>query len=208
MTTEEDRLRRELRAMAAVNRQLQAQLDEPTASAKPRRAGRADQWIDKLVTAGASDPSVVRSADGRIFVVEGDEKRAVKAGIIAAAIEETLGAARQVSSAQLDGWRDGVPVELLEAPDGAAFVVIGGRRHNLRGVPLPYPVSNRQASEFPSGDDLNVASANIPRSRYVEATSPQHQVARLKDAVKKKGVVGTTKAVTRRVNRRLRGSKP
>ena len=97
MTTEEERLRRELRAMGAVNRQLQAQLDEPIAAAKPRRAGRADQWIDKLVTAGTSDPSLVRSREGRMFVVEGNEKRAVKAGILAAAIEQALGTAREVS---------------------------------------------------------------------------------------------------------------
>jgi hypothetical protein len=208
MSEEEERLRRELRAMAAVNRQLQAQLDEPSSVTKHRRAGRADDWIDKLVTAGVSQPSLVRSAAGAVFVVEGKTKRAVKAGILAAAIEQALGTAREVTEAELAGWDDGVPVELLEAPDGTAFVIVGGKRHTARGVPLPFPVNNRQASEFPSGDDFNVAAANIPRSRYLEVTSPQYQMQRVKEAVRKKGVVGTGKAVARRVTRRLgRGSK-
>jgi hypothetical protein len=203
MTTEEDRLRRELRAMGAVNRQLQAQLDEPASATKQRRSTSGGEWIDALAARGASSPTLVRSSRGEVFVVEGDQKRAVRAGILAAALEELIGSARDTADGALGKWDDGVPVELFEAPSGPPFIVIGGRRHTVRGVPLPHPVSNKQASEFPEGDDVNVAAANVARRKYQEATSPRFQIERLKTAVQQRGLTGTAKSAARRVRNKL-----
>jgi hypothetical protein len=209
MTTEQadderDRLRRELRAMGAVNRQLQAQLDEPTAVVRHRRANRGTEWIEKLVTNGAVDSLLVQSADGKVYLIEAEEKRAVNAGIVAAALEEALGVPGTVSNDQLTQWADGVPVEIFEAADGAPFVVVGGKRCTVRGVPLPYPVDNRHASALPRGDDLNVAAANVSRRRYREATSPRFQIDRAKAVIAEKGVVASGKAAVRRVGKLLK----
>lgn len=201
---ERDRLRRELRAMGAVNRQLQAQLDEPATVVRHRRANRGTEWIEKLVANGATGSSLVQSADGKVYIVEAEEKRVVSAGIVAAALEEALGQPGAVSRDQLAQWADGVPVELFEAADGAPFVVVGGRRCTVRGVPLPYPVNNRQASAFPRGDDLNVAAANVSRRRYREAASPAFQIDRVKTAIAEKGLVGSGRAAARRARRLLK----
>lgn len=203
MSEQEDRLRRELRAMGAVNRQLQAQLDEPAAATKQRRSTTGGDWIDALAARGATVPSLVRSTRGEVFVVEGDQKRAVRAGILSAALEEQLGAAIPTPDAALAKWDDGVPVELFEAPNGAPFVVVGGTRRTVRGVPLPHPVSHKQASEFPEGGELNVAAANVARTAYRQATSARHQVARVKAAVQQRGVGGTVRAAVGRTRRKL-----
>ena len=206
MSSDEDQLRRELRAMAAVNQQLQARLDEPAATpVRPRRAQLGTDWIEELVRTPAAEPSLVRTRAGKVFVVEGDAKRPVGAGIIAAALEQSMGRSREVSESELDGLRDSAPVEIFEAPDGPPFVVLGRKRCRVRGIPLSHPVSNKQASEFPQGDDVDVSAANVSRLRYQDATSAQFQMGRLREAVAKKGLVGTSKAVARRVRRRLRG---
>lgn len=192
--------------MGAVNRQLQAQLDEPAAAIRQRRATPGAEWIDALVSKGVTQPSLVRTTDGKVFVVEGDEKRPVHSGILAAGLEDALGEAREVGATELGRWADGVQVELFEAPDGPPFVVVGGMRRTVRGIPLPHPVTNKQASEFAQGDDVNVAAANISRARFKQVSSPQFQVDRLRKAVKDKGIAGTGKAVLQRTRRKLRGS--
>lgn len=204
VSTEEDRLRRELRAMAVVNRQLQAQLEEPQSMVKQRRATSRNEWIELLAAAGINEPQLVRSPDGKTFVVEGDVRRPVRSGILAAALEEMLHPARAVTEAELNRWSEGVPVEVLEAPNGPPFVVVGGRRHPVRGLPLPHPVTNKDASEFPEGEELNVAAANISRTRYRQVMSPEFQLDRIKGAVKRKGVLGAAKTAVKRVQRRLR----
>jgi hypothetical protein len=196
---EQDRLRRELRAMAAVNRQLQAQLEEPTGARRDRRAATGIAWIEQLAAMGVSDAHLARSPDGSVFVIEGTRKRPVRSGIIAAAIEQSFGAPRDITDAELDQLTEGVPVELFEASSGAPFVVLGGRRCGARGVPLPHSVDNRHASEFPEGDEINVAGANVSRRRFEEAMSGQFQMSRVRGAIQKKGALGTVKALGRRV---------
>jgi hypothetical protein len=141
-----------------------------------------------------------------MFVVEGEERRVVKSGILAAGMELTFGPPRDATDAELGPLADGIPVELLEPPDGPPFVVVGGTRHSVRGIPVPHPVSNRQASEFPQGAEINVAAGNVSRRMYRQAASPQHQLERVKRSIDKRGVVGTAKAGVRKVSRKL-GSK-
>ena len=203
MATEEERLRRELRAMGAVNRQLQAQLDEPGAAARPTRAVKGGEWADHLAAKGASQPSLIRTSDGKVFVVEGQERREVKSGILAAGLELTMRSSREMTASELAELTEGIPVEMFEAPDGPPFVVVGGSRHTVRGIPLPHPISNRQASEFPQSDEVNVAAANVARTKYRQAASPSFQLDRLKGSVQKRGLLGTGKAAARRVSRKL-----
>jgi hypothetical protein len=204
MTEEEERLRRELRALAAVNRQLQVQLEEPGRGgvARHRRASTADVWIGVLATRGKSDAHLVQDPDGAVFVVEGTIKRAVRSGILGAALAQALGLPRRVSLDELSAWDDGIPVELFESPNGTPFMVIAGERRHVRGVPLTYPVDNRQTSELPQGPDINVAAANVARYR-VEAVG-SGQVDRVRNAVQDKGLLGTARAFAGRAKRRVK----
>jgi hypothetical protein len=212
-----DRLRRELRAMAAVNRQLQAQLDgtggraiavggaaisaaggdllAPTGTQRgagggptPRRAPQAVGWMAELeLTANAGAPQLVRGPTGSIYVIEANRRREVKSGLLAAALDEALGGYREVDERELDQWSDGVPVEVFEGPHGPAFVVVGGRRLAVRGLPLPHPVSAEQMQLFPEGDVLNVAAANVARQRFDHAVSGRYQVERAREAIAREG---------------------
>jgi hypothetical protein len=230
MSETEERLQRHVRAMGAMNRQLQAQLEGGggapwgtpssqggdllaaagtaafgTSAAGARRAATAGGWLEQLAmgTDGAK-PVLVRRRNGRAFLVEGGYRREIRSGVIAAALEEKFGAAREVKDSEFDRWTDGVPVEVLEGPQGPPFVVAGGRRLPLRGMPLPYPVSGDQTALFPKGPEVNVGAANVSRARFREAMYGRYQMERLRSAVARKGVVGTAKETARRATRRAR----
>ena len=72
----------------------------------------------------------------------------MRAGIVAAALEELFGSARDTADAALAKWDDGVPVELFEAPSGPPFVVLGGKRHTVRAsrYPIPSATSKHRSS--------------------------------------------------------------
>src|SRR5438046_1382369 len=59
------------------------------------------------------------------------------------------------------------PVEVFDSGSGPAFLVVGGRRLPLRGLPLPYLVSSEDMLLFPEGEELNVAASTrwAPPSR-------------------------------------------
>jgi hypothetical protein len=196
--TSNDRLRRELRAMAAVNRQLQVSSSESAIARGARRSGTATPWIEDLAGTGVREARLVKAADGAVFVVEGQTKRPLRSGLLAAAVEQVLGGSSSASGDELQMLDEGAPVELLEASKGAPFVVIGGRRHTVTGLPLPYPVDDLAASEMPEGDVLDVAAANIARRRFEEAMSGRLQVRRATGSIARKGVVGTVRSIGRR----------
>lgn len=204
MTDEVDRLRRELRAMAVANRQLQAQIEEPVGGRRDRRSSIGIGWIEQLAAVGTSDPEVVRLPDGTVWVLEAGRKRPVRSGILAAAIDQAIGPTSDATPEQLDTLQEGVPVEMFETSSGAPFVVIGGRRHSIRGAPLPYPVDNHHASEFAESDEINLAAANVSRRRFDEAMSGQFQLGRVRATIEGRGVVGTAKAVGARARGRVR----
>jgi len=227
----EERLQRHVRAMGAMNRQLQAQLDGGggrvwgassgqdgdllattgsatfgTSGANARRAATAGGWLEQLATGGdGAAPFLVRRKNGRTFLVEGGYRREIRSGVIAAALEEKLGAARVVKDGEFGRWTDGVPVEALEGPQGPPFVVVGGRRLPLRGMPLPYPVSGDQMELLPKGAELNVGTANVSRARFRQAMYGRYQAERLRSAVARRGIIGTAKEAARRATPRLRG---
>jgi len=109
-----------------------------------------------------------------------------------------------VKESEFDRWTDGVPLEVLEGPQGPPFVVVGGRRLPLRGMPLPYPVSGEHMQLFPQGPAINVGSANVSRARFRHAMYGRYQVERLRSAVARKGIIGTAKEAARRATRRAR----
>jgi hypothetical protein len=176
---------------------------EPAAEA--RRAGRARTLIEQLELQGnAGEPALVRRGNGALYIVEAGRKREIKSGILGATIERDFGQARDVTDDELEQLPDGVPVDIFEGPTGSAFVIYGGQRRPLRGLPLPYPLSERQTQLFPEGEELNVSAANIARSRFEQASSAGYQVQRARAALAAKGTVATTRTAAKRVARKAK----
>lgn len=227
--SENERLRRHLRAMSAMNRQLQAQLagggglgtpgaggvggDLLTgpggyfggaAAGSPRRVSVASAWLEQLQLQGTQEPTLVRRADGHAFVVEGERRREIKSGLLAAALEQSIGEAREVGPDELERWTEGAPVEVLEGPKGPAFVVVGCRRLPIRGLPLPHPVSADEMQMFPEGAEINVAAANVARSRFDGAVSGRYHLGRVQRVLQREGPVRGSVGLVKRAARRLR----
>jgi hypothetical protein len=202
-TPDVERLRRHLRAMGAVNRQLHAQLeggtvrlaegagapqDDPLATPDGldggmaaitvRRASVASAWLEQLQLQGGGKPSLVRTPKRGMFVVEGTLRREIKSGLIFLALARAFGEPRQMRESELERLEEGPPVEVLEGGTGPAFVVVGGRRWPIRGLPLPYLVSTREMLSVPEAEELNVAAA---------LASPSTQIKRVRAVVAREG---------------------
>jgi len=194
---ESERLRRHLRALSAVNQQLHAQLESGTLSI--RRPTVGSQWIEQLQLLGSvSEPYLVHHPKHGNFLIEQPLRRLVKAGMIYVALEGVLGAGREVGDAELDGFTEGPPVEVLEANFGPAFIVVAGRRLTIRGLPLPYSVTAEEMMRFPEGEELRVGGAGGGGSRTTRGG-----VTRARALVRKEGPVKGTTAVLKRVKRKV-----
>lgn len=242
--TEADRLRRHLRAMAVVNRQLQAQLTEPStapaatgaggldlaprvvvrvsrvvwrrlgphlppemaevvrkrvksrllpaAGGRPPGTGRAGAAGGRTTVgpasssllhglepgAGGAPARLARRGDGVLFVLDGGGRRRVRSGLLGAALEVTLGEARPLGDED-EALGDGPLVDVLVDPGGNAWVVAGGRRLPVRGLPLPALVGAEDIARFPTGPPVDVAAANRPRWTEGASRPSPHPLARL-----------------------------
>jgi len=202
------RLRRQLRAQSAVNRQLHAQLDGGSvrvassrgsegaaATLNLRRVTEGSSWLEQLQMHGGGKPFLVQTPTQGSYAIDGEMRRQVKAGMLFAALTRVLGAPRDVSDQDLERWSPGPPVEVLESDSGPAFLVIGGRRLPLRGLPLPYLVSNQDMLLFPEGEELNVAAS----ARAV----PPSRSARARTVLKKEGPLRGAASLARAAVRRI-----
>lgn len=218
---EHERLRRHLRALSAVNRQLHAQVEggalRPVAAASRddllgggsdgagnrlamlalRRGAAGSEWIEQLQLLGsAAEPFLARCPSRGSYLIEGRLRRQIKAGILIAALERMIGDSREMSQADLDHYTDGPPVEVLEGPTGPAFVIVAGRRLPLRGLPLPYPVTLEEMLRFPEGQELRIVGR---RTRS----------ARVRSLMSREGALGAGAAVVKRGSRRvLKSARP
>ena len=122
--------------MAAVNRQLQAQLEEPVGARRDRRSSVGIGWIEQLATLGSSEASLVRAENGAIYVIEETRKRPVRSGLDRGSDRGSARHARD-NQKELEGYAEGVPVELFESSKGAPFIVMGGMRHGPAAFPCP-----------------------------------------------------------------------
>jgi hypothetical protein len=117
------------------------------------------------------------------------------------ALEGVLGAAREVGDSELDRWNEGPPVEVLEAPSGAAFVIVAGRRLTLRGLPLPHPVTSEEMLRFPEGAELRVGAVTGGT-----AAARGGKVRRVVGRVRREGPARAAIAIAKRGLRRVRSS--
>jgi hypothetical protein len=175
------RLRRQLRAMAAVNEALRAQLEAlgahpgpgtapapgpldppeppPPLGAAPRRGRAAVEWSDALALAPGGDaPLLVQHEDGSLYVIEGGRRRPLSSRLLVGPLEDLLGGRRRVTADELAPLDEGAPVEVLEVQGRPPFVVVGGRALTVRGLPLPFPVEPELLDALPSGPALDVAA--------------------------------------------------
>lgn len=208
-----DRMRRHLRALSAVNRQLQAQLEagarvsdgagrddggsEGTvwSTLTIRRGTSGSGWLEQLQLQGGGDPYLVRGATKGVFLVEGVLRRQIKSGLIFGALARTLGEPKLVKDSEVERWHEGPPVEVMEGGTGPAFIVVGGRRVPLRGLPLPHLVSTEEMLMFPEGAELNIAA--------VPAPSFGSRLSRIRKLAKREGVFRAGLTVTKRGIRRF-----
>ena len=210
-TDELERLRRQLRAQSTVNRQLHAQLEGGTVRVAAagrstgatgarnaltvRRVAEGGAWLEHLHMHGGGDPFLVRTPTKGMYVIEGDMRRPVKAGILFTALTRVLGAPREMTDQDLRRWSTGPPVEVMESGSGPAFLVVGGRRLPLRGLPLPFLVSTDDMLLFPEGEELHVATATAPQLS---------RGARMRKTLQDEGPVRGGAQLARKVARRLK----
>ena len=210
-TEELQRLRRQLRAQSAVNRQLHAQLDGGTvrvaasgrgagdgarSALTVRRVTEGGPWLEHLHMHGGGEPFLVQTPTKGVYVVDGEMRRQVKAGMLFAALTRVLGAPREISDHDLQRWSTGPPVEVMESGSGPAFLIVGGRRLPLRGLPLPYLVSTEDMLLFPEGEELNVTAAT--------RSAPPSRGARMRTVIEKEGAARGGAKLLRKAWRRLR----
>ena len=188
------RLLRHVRALSEVNDQLQAQLRSAPAPRNPATGGEGTERLE--LRAAASEPFLVRSHKRGCFLVEGSLRREIKAGILFAALARAIGQVREVRDSQLDTWNEGPPVEVFLAPHGPAFVVIGGRKHSIRGLPRPYQVATDEMLRFPVGPELLI---RVP---------PPTRGARIRRVLRREGFWSGSAITARRAIGRLRRMLP
>jgi len=218
MGKQESQLRRELQAASAVNRQLHAQLDGSGAGVA-RSAGVADDrgavarrsdtgraWLMSLADLRDGKPQLVE-VDGRTIVVEGGQRREVSSRLLAGALASRLGSPRRMSAAEVAGLRDAPPVEVVEGPSGAPFVIVGGQRLPIRGLPMTHPVGNAELDLFPIGKPVDLVASHVPRAQYKRAFTGRAQLDWLRDQVRANGgPVRGTVAVASKAARKARSA--
>jgi hypothetical protein len=189
-----ERLRRHVLAIAALNRELHARL-----GASATRSSTAEGWLEQLMPgAGGFDVRIARG-NNATYVIEGDTRRRISSRLVTSALSDALGPVQWVTDEELSALEDGPPVEVLEGQFGPPFVIVGGRRLPIRGMPLPFPVDHQEAQQFPLGVELNIARSNVPRARA------RYQVHRVRAAVVRRGgVVPAARAAADLVGRKAR----
>lgn len=187
-----ERLQREVLALAAVNRQLQADLEgrgllavaaprdrlaTPPPTGPPTSAGLgAFRSVITQVQGGTGDPDEpvrVVEAGGATYLLEGRSARPVPSSIIAAMLEELLGPKQTVTADQLANYADGDPLTVLQGPTGPPFLAMAGRRTAVRGWPTIQKVAAEIADDLDDGGELNVAAV-VARTRAASATTPSN----------------------------------
>lgn len=170
-----------------------------------KRSLRARGWEPGLVAGGEVGARLVSDPDGAVFVVEDGARRRVSSALLVPPLERALGRAEPISAAELSALSDGVPVEVLEAPSAPPFVVVGGQRRSVRGLPVPHAVSDVLVVSLPKGDTLDITRRPVPAPRPTPRPAPRPgPLGRLEASLRRRGPVGTLKRGVRAVERKAR----
>jgi hypothetical protein len=198
---ESERLRRHIRALSAVNRELHAQLPDSSWTAnRVRRGSLGHLWCTELQQMQTTErPELVQGPGSGLQLIEGGVRRPVVSHVLAAALAAAFGPVRAVTEEAIDGYAEGPPVAVLEGSIGRPFVIVGGTRFTLRGLPLPHPVTDDDMLAFPAGDELVVGAG---------LRSGTTRFERMRLLFSDAGPVAATQALARKAGRRLRRRRP
>jgi hypothetical protein len=120
-----------------------------------RRHDRAVGWLQELAEGATGTPAVLVTAPDRsVWVVEGSVRRQVRSGLLVPLLEDLLGPRRDATEPEL-ARPEGRVVEILESREGLPFLVVGGVRHPLRSLPVPFPVDEAGAAQLRQGVELD-----------------------------------------------------
>lgn len=196
----DDRLRRQLRAMAAVNRQLHDQIAESAGAPGPVSGANVPASTthpDRTEVPPMSSPSgstgtpyLTRRSDGVVFLVDGDGRRKVRSGLLAAALQLAFGSPKPEGDEAYGAPGDVPELEILRGPSGDPFVLIDGTRRVLKGLPVPRTLTSAEVERHPMGPALDLGRAVVARSSPGGADGAR--------------VRGEVRRVLRGVKRRLR----
>ena len=201
------RLQREIRALAAVNRQLQMEVEGRGASAlSPPGEHRADQAragasrlgdlgpfrsaITEVRWGGTSPGELVRvvACANRHYLIEGNVARPVSSTVVLALVESALGGAVAMSADELAELVEGEPVTLSQTPTSPPFLVVSGLRIDVRGWPKVNKVPASVLDALATGPEVDAAKVitqgrspghNSSRSQTLGATGASERLRRL-----------------------------
>jgi hypothetical protein len=131
----------------------------PTGRQAPsrRRAERAVDWCAQTDRVVVDRPlSLVVDPDGTVFLLEDGRHRRVISRLLALALEVRIGPPETASPGEEEGRVLGPPVVVFEGPEGGPFVVVGGVRHRIVGLPLPHPVGQGFVDSLTSGEPIDI----------------------------------------------------
>ena len=114
----------------------------------------------------APQPRLVRTSSGKVLMIDGHLLRHVGSRVLAYALEESWGEIENLDSdKEPAGYQQGPPVVVLRDQDGELYCVAGGKRHRLKGLPVPRDASPAELERYPLSSDLiNVDRSNVGRS--------------------------------------------
>lgn len=213
--SETDRLRRELRAVAAVNRQLRAELDgssqraiSPPGGTAPSSGTARDPEgagaFKSSITGGGPASSgvdrieVVQGPTGIVYLIEGGNVHRIGSNVVAAALEEVFGFRRPIDTDELARYVTAPTIEVYCNEAGRTFVVVAGRRMPVEGLPVVRDAPPGLEATLEAGEKLNVNHAIVARSLYARALRGQQQMAWLQQKAK------SPRVVVKKVQGRLR----
>lgn len=203
-----DETRKQLAARSAEKQAAATEMSAWPSRAKSvagdRDTSRAGAWLRELDVPTADSPILARAADGTVYLIEGGKRRRVRSGLLAAALEPETGEPCDVTNEALQQWPEGVPVEPMREGVSAPFVVVGRRRLPLRGLPDFHPADPADLSQFHVGPALDVAAANVPRSRLNRASSPTTDGSRMRSDIHRREISGAGRSTARRMGAKAR----
>jgi predicted O-methyltransferase YrrM len=114
-----------------------------------REREKTGRWIAQLREYVATEqPRLVQTQTGTIYLFEAGMKRHVTTWLIVRALEDLFGPLTK-SKGSLDQFGDGPPVEILADTDGRLYLIAGGQRYPVRGLPVPLAASPERLALFP-----------------------------------------------------------
>ncbi len=164
---ERERELRRRRAEALVDRQIHQRRSCEAAATIP--SASPPETDHPIMSSSDVQPHLTRRSDGLVFLVDASGRRKVKSGLLAAALEEHLGPIKTDGDDAYGKASEVATIEILAGPNGIPFVVVGGKRLPVKGLPKVRVVEGAEVDRHPEGPAIDVARANVARSRL----SPQ-----------------------------------